>query len=69
MPSGHPGPQGRIATTRYGVNHRISLDEVERFRAWYIHDTIQSNADDMLADLFGDQASNQCSPGTIHLVK
>jgi len=47
--------QGKIATTRYGVNHRISLDDVERFRSWYIHDTVQSNADDMLADLFGDQ--------------
>jgi len=47
--------QGRIATTRYGVNHRISLDEVERFRTWYIRDTIRSNADDMLADLLGDQ--------------
>ena len=47
--------QGKIATTRYGVNHRISLDEVERFREWYVRDTIESNAEDMLADLFGDQ--------------
>ncbi|MDR1077309.1 MAG: helix-turn-helix domain-containing protein [Propionibacteriaceae bacterium] len=47
---------GRIATTRYGVNHRITLVEAERFRAWYIRDTIESNADDMLADLLGDQA-------------
>ena len=47
--------QGRIATTRYGVNHRIALDEVERFRAWYIHDAVRSNADDMLDDLLGDR--------------
>ena len=46
--------QGKISTTRYGVNHRISLQEVERFRSWYIHDTIRSNADDMLLDLLGD---------------
>ncbi|MDR1152025.1 MAG: helix-turn-helix domain-containing protein [Bifidobacteriaceae bacterium] len=48
--------QGRIMTTRYGVNHRISLEEVERFRRWYIRDTIESNAEDMLNDLLGDQA-------------
>jgi len=45
--------QGRIRTTRYGVNHRISLQEVQRFRDWYVRDTIESNADDMLADVLG----------------
>ncbi|MDR1189753.1 MAG: hypothetical protein LBK95_20250 [Bifidobacteriaceae bacterium] len=46
---------GRIKTTRYGMNHRISPVEEERFRAWYVRDTIESNAEDMLADLLQDR--------------
>lgn len=47
---------GQIKTTRYGVNHRISLAEAERFRAWYIRDAIESNAEEMLADVLGNAA-------------
>jgi excisionase family DNA binding protein len=46
---------GRIPTTRYGVNHRITPKDAEQFRTWYIRDTIESNATDMLTDLIKDQ--------------
>lgn len=38
--------EGKIATTRYGNRHRIAVSEVERFRAWYIHDSAAVMAQD-----------------------
>ncbi|MCL2464272.1 MAG: helix-turn-helix domain-containing protein [Micrococcales bacterium] len=45
--------EGQIATRRHGNRHRIMLSEVERFRAWYLHDIAEASADDVHAELFG----------------
>ena len=47
--------EGKIVSSRRGNRHRIAVDEVERFRRWYVQDIADASADDALADLFGDK--------------
>jgi excisionase family DNA binding protein len=46
--------EGTLASVRRGTRHRITLSEVERFRAWYTRDLVEFSAADALDDLFGD---------------
>ena len=45
--------EGKLSSTRRGNRHKITQDELERFRAWYIKDIADASASEALDELFG----------------